>query len=47
MSGPGALLFPRFLRHRSYVSWTKYVCRGVWGSPRETKLYGRAISIIL
>ena len=34
LSGPGALLLLRFLRQKSYVSWSKYVCRGVWDSPR-------------
>ena len=29
LSGPGALLLLRFLRQKSYVSWSKYVCRGV------------------
>ena len=29
--GPGALLFPRFLRQNSNVSWSKYVCWRVWG----------------
>ena len=31
LSGPGALLFARFLRHMSYVSLSKYSCRGVCG----------------
>ena len=29
---PRTLLLPRFLRHKSYVSWSKYVCMGIWGS---------------
>jgi hypothetical protein len=29
LSGPGTLLLPRFLRHRSYVSGSKYVCSGI------------------
>ena len=28
LSGPWALLFPRFLSQRSYVSWSKYICKG-------------------
>ena len=34
LSCHGALLFSRFLRQKSYISWSKYVCRGIWGSPR-------------
>ena len=33
LSGPGALLFARFLRHMSYVSLSKYLCSGICGSP--------------
>ena len=32
LSSSGALLLLRFLRHWSYVSFLKYVCRGVFGS---------------
>ena len=31
LSGPGALLFARFCKQRSYVSWSKYSCIGVCG----------------
>jgi hypothetical protein len=31
LSGPGILLFARFFRHMSYVSLSKYSCRGVCG----------------
>ena len=34
LSGPGALLLLRFLKQKSYVPWSKYVCKGVWGSHR-------------
>ena len=34
LSGPEALLLPKFLRHRLYVSRSKYVCSGICGSPR-------------
>ena len=27
--GPGVLLLVRFFRHRLYVSWSKYVYKGV------------------
>ena len=33
LSGPGALLFARFLRHMSYVSLSKYSCSGICGLP--------------
>ena len=39
LSGPEALLLLRFLRQKSYVSWSKYVCRGVCGSPRLSIVY--------
>ena len=29
LSGPRILLLARFFRHRLYVSWSKYVYRGV------------------
>ena len=31
LSGPGVLLFARFLRQMSYVSLSKYSCSGVYG----------------
>ena len=34
LSGPGVLLLLRFLRQKSYVAWSKYVCSGISGSPR-------------
>jgi hypothetical protein len=48
LSSPGALLLLRFLRQKSYVSWSKYVCRGVWGSPRLSIMYpsGHAMIIV-
>ena len=33
LSGPGVLLFARFLRQMSYVSLSKYSCIGVCGFP--------------
>ena len=33
LSGLGVLLFARCFRHISYVSLSKYVCRGVCGFP--------------
>ena len=39
LSGPGALLLLRFLRQKSYISWSKYVCRGVWGTPHLSIMY--------
>ena len=33
LSGPGALLFARFPRHKSYVSLSKYSYSGVCGLP--------------
>ena len=33
LSGPGVLLFARFLRQMSYVSLSKYSCSGVCGFP--------------
>ena len=33
LSGPGVLLFARFLRQVSYVSLSKYSCNGVCGFP--------------
>ena len=36
LSRSGALLLPRFFRHRSYVSESKYVWSGIWGCPRSS-----------
>ena len=33
LSGPGVLLFARFLRQMSYISLSKCLCSGVCGSP--------------
>ena len=33
LSGPGILLFAKFLRQMSYVSLSKYSCSGVYGFP--------------
>ena len=33
LSGPGVLLFARFLRHMSYISLSKCLYNGVCGSP--------------
>ena len=29
LSGPGVFPLAKFLRHMSYVSWSRYVCRGI------------------
>ena len=34
LSGPRVLLLARFFRHKLYVSWSRYVCNGVWEFPR-------------
>jgi hypothetical protein len=39
LSGPGALLLLRFLRQKLYISWSKYVCKEVWGSLRLSIMY--------
>ena len=41
LSGPGVFPLAKFLRHMSYVSWSRYVCRGVSASP----LFSMSISI--
>ena len=33
LSGPGVLLFARFLRQMSYIFLSKYLCSGVCGFP--------------
>ena len=33
LSRPGILLLDRCFKHRSYVSWLKYLCSGICESP--------------
>ena len=34
LSGPGVLLFAKYLRHISYVSLSNKLCSGFFGDPR-------------
>ena len=39
LSGPRIFPFARFRRHVSYVSWSKYVYKGIFGSPLFSIVY--------
>ena len=38
LSVRGVLSLAKFFRHKLYVSWSKYVCRGVCGFPLLSKI---------
>ena len=39
LSGPGVFPLVKFLRHMSYVSWSRYVCGGINVSPIFSRAY--------
>ena len=39
LSSPGIFPLAKFLRHMSYVSWSRYVCRGIDVSSRFSMVY--------
>ena len=46
LSRPGVLLLARFFRHKLYVSWSKYVYRGLGGLKISAFVYDKSFYIM-